>query len=100
VVYVSSVDVNLAVTKAHVNPAKYPDHFSNVDEKLHASRRKIVNNIYSMSSILESEEYLDRCSELFMRRMGEFADQGAVVDFGEWLQMCMFSTTARSNADP
>lgn len=78
---------------AHLHKAKYPDHFSNVDEKLHASRRKIVNNVYSMSSVLESEEYLDHCSELFMQRMGENADQGAVFDFGEWLQMYTLSIT-------
>ena len=43
-----------------------------------------------MTSILESEQYLDRCSELFMQRMGEFADQKSIVDFGEWLQMYAF----------
>ena len=78
---------HLVIVKAHLYVAKYPDHFSNIDEKLHATRRRIVNNVYSMSSILESEEYLDRCSELFMQRMGEFADQGDIVDLGEWLQM-------------
>ena len=73
--------------------SKYPDHFSNVDEKLHADRRRIVNNVYSLSNVLKSEEYIDKCSELFIRRMDEYADQGTVVDFGMWLQMYnLFST--------
>jgi hypothetical protein len=47
------------LTKTHFYPvwgsnnfSKYPDHFVNTDEKLHSSRRRIVNNVYSMSTIL------------------------------------------------
>lgn len=71
------------------NPAigKYNDHFSQRDEKVHAERRKIVSHIYSLANILQSEAQIDRCSDLFLQRMGEFADTGKVVDLGEWLQM-------------
>ena len=65
----------------------FPDHFSQRDEKVHAERRKIVSHIYSLTNILQSEAYIDKCSELFMERMGEYADAGKVVDLGEWLQM-------------
>jgi hypothetical protein len=54
--------------------SKYPDHFSKVDEKLHAERRRIVSDVYSLSNILRSEAYIDRGSELFIQRMGEYAD--------------------------
>lgn len=57
-----------------------------MDEKLHASRRRITNHIYSMSSILESEVYIDKCSDLFLLRMGQYTDEKAVVDLGDWLQ--------------
>ncbi len=43
-----------------------------------------------MSSVLESESYIDDSSALFMQRMGEYADSEAVVDLGEWLQMYAF----------
>ncbi|KAH8591216.1 cytochrome P450 oxidoreductase [Bisporella sp. PMI_857] len=66
------------------------NYFTMMDEKLHASRRRITNSIYSMSSVLESEPYIDLCSELFVERMGEYADQGVAVDFGQWLQMYAF----------
>jgi hypothetical protein len=66
--------------------SKYPSNFSNTDEKLHSERRRIVNNVYSMSTILSLEPYIDDCSRLFVRRMGEFADSGAVIDLGDWLQ--------------
>lgn len=66
--------------------SKYPDNFSNTDEELHNERRRIVNNVYSMSTILSLEPYIDNCSALFIKRMGEFADSRTVVDLGDWLQ--------------
>ena len=65
--------------------SKYPDNFANMDEKLHSERRKIVNPIYTMSTILTLEPYIDSCSELFVLRLGELADANAVIDLGEWL---------------
>jgi hypothetical protein len=66
--------------------SKYPDNFSNTNERLHSERRRIVNNVYSMSTILSLEPYIDTCSALFMKRMGEFSDSSAVIDLGDWLQ--------------
>lgn len=70
------------------NPSisKYPDNFSGTNEKLHSERRRIVNHIYSLSNVLQSEEYIDKCSKMFIQRFGEFADSGQQVDLGEWLQ--------------
>jgi hypothetical protein len=73
--------------------SKYPDNFSNTDERLHSERRKIVNNVYSMSTILSLEPYIDDCSRLFVKRMGGFADSGAVVDLGDWLQWYVRSSS-------
>ena len=62
------------------------DHFSQLDEVRHAQRRKYVNSIYSMSTILESEKYIDACSDVFMEKMKGFAKKGEIIDFGEWTQ--------------
>ena len=66
--------------------SKYPDHFTVTSERLHSERRRIVNNIYSMSNVLQSERYIDECSKLFAIKLGELADQAKQVDLGEWLQ--------------
>lgn len=66
--------------------SKYPDNFSGTDEQLHSERRRIVNHVYSLSNVLQFETFIDRCSELFMTRLGELADGVQVIDLGEWLQ--------------
>ncbi len=66
--------------------SKYSDHFSNRDERSHSERRRIVNSVYSMTTILSLEQYIDNCSALFVKRLEEFADSGAVIDLGDWLQ--------------
>ncbi|KAL2864115.1 cytochrome P450 [Aspergillus lucknowensis] len=66
------------------------DHFAQQDEAKHSARRKLVNNIYSMSSVLESEQYIDTCTEVFLSKMAKFAEKGQVVDLGEWIQWYTF----------
>lgn len=66
--------------------SKYPDSFSNTDERLYSERRRIVNNVYSISTVLSLGPYTDNCSELFVKRMGEFADSCDVIDLGDWSQ--------------
>ncbi|KIW89554.1 uncharacterized protein Z519_09710 [Cladophialophora bantiana CBS 173.52] len=67
------------------NIGNFPDHFSQRDEKVHAERRRIISHVYSLSNILHSEPYIDNCSNLFMQRMGAYADAEETVDLGEWL---------------
>ncbi|KAF5963566.1 pisatin demethylase [Fusarium bulbicola] len=57
------------------------------DEQLHASRRRIVNNLYSMTNIVRAESAIDLCTDLFMSRMREYADSGEVIDISSWVQM-------------
>lgn len=75
------------------NPSfsKYPDHFTGVKDRVHAERRRIVNHVYSLSSVLQSERYIDRCSQLFLQRMGEYADGKRSFDLGTWVQWYDFS---------
>ena len=66
---------------------KYKDNFSVTNEKEHSERRRIVNHVYSLSNVLQSEQYIDGCSRLLIQRLGEFADRAEPVDLGTWLQM-------------
>jgi cytochrome P450 len=68
------------------NISPHGDHFSQMNEAKHAERRKFVNSVYSMSTILESEKYIDACSDVFLQKMGKFAKQGGSIDLGEWIQ--------------
>ncbi|PIA92186.1 Benzoate 4-monooxygenase [Cercospora beticola] len=69
---------------------KHADQFTDLDEAHHSARRRLLSNIYSMSSVLESEAHVDACTELFMARLSEFAANGKVLDLGTWLQMYAF----------
>ncbi|KAH8801441.1 cytochrome P450 [Xylogone sp. PMI_703] len=73
---------------SHISPNE--DLFTQRDEKLHAYRRKFVNNLYSLTSILESEQYVDDCTHMFITRMDEFAISGKSMDLGIWFQMYAF----------
>lgn len=57
------------------------------DEKLHTERRKIVNPMYNMSSVLELEKYVDVCTGIFTQKLAQIADSGEVIDLGKWLWM-------------
>ena len=46
-----------------------------------------MNSVYSLSSVLESEEAMNLCTQLFCETMRDFAKQNAVVDLGLWINM-------------
>lgn len=69
---------------------RHKDNFSVTNEKEHASRRRIVNHVYSMSNVLKSESYIDECSRLFIRKLGDLADRAQSFDLGQWLQIYAF----------
>jgi hypothetical protein len=64
-----------------------PDLFTQTNEKAHAAYRRIVGGVYSLSSILKNEPGLDETLELFLERLGSFADSNEAFDFGLWLEM-------------
>lgn len=66
---------------------RHKDNFSVTNEKEHSQRRRIVNHVYSLSNVLKSETYIDRCSSLFIRKLESFADGAKPCDLGQWLQM-------------
>ena len=54
---------------------------------MHADRRRIVNNIYSLSSVLESEKAIDSCTQLFCETMRDLGKGDCVIDLGLWINM-------------
>jgi hypothetical protein len=42
--------------------------------------------MFNLSSILESEQYIDNCTETFMKILTEHAESGETIDIGTWLQ--------------
>ncbi|KAK5238757.1 hypothetical protein LTR47_000500 [Exophiala xenobiotica] len=68
----------------------YDNMFTYRNEKEHAKHRRAVGNAYAMSSVLDSEGYVDQCSDIFLQRLGEMAQAGQAVDLGHWLQMYAF----------
>ncbi|KAK7742957.1 hypothetical protein SLS63_000525 [Diaporthe eres] len=70
--------------------SKHGDVFSKSSDKEHGQRRRIINNVYSMSNVSKGEQYVDICSKLFIQRLGEYADQSTACDFGEWIHWYTF----------
>lgn len=68
------------------NISPHGDPFTQLDEQKHADRRRYVQGVYSMSTILESEDYIASCSDMFLSKMSKFAEEGRTIDLGEWVQ--------------
>lgn len=68
------------------NISKHDDLFSETSEKAHGERRRIVNNVYTLSNVLKSEKYIDKCSALFCQRLGEHIDAKQPFDLSKWAQ--------------
>ncbi|EXJ84620.1 hypothetical protein A1O3_05290 [Capronia epimyces CBS 606.96] len=72
------------------NFSKHPDVFTCISDKVHGERRRIMNHVYTLSNVLKSEEYIDKCTGLFLQRLAEYQDGSRPFDLGEWLQMYAF----------
>jgi len=47
--------------------------------------------MFNLSSILESEKYMDNCTETFMKILFEHAESGETIDMSTWLQWFVLS---------
>ncbi|KAL2013538.1 hypothetical protein VTN00DRAFT_1063 [Thermoascus crustaceus] len=72
------------------NLSPHGDSFTQLDEQKHTFRRRMINSIFSMSQVREAECYIDNATQMFMKRMGQFADSGEVFDLSPWLHMYTF----------
>jgi hypothetical protein len=64
--------------------------FSERSVALHAAKRRKLASMYSMSSLVSYEKYVDECVEILYKRLEEFADQGNNIGLGHWLQCYAF----------
>ncbi|KAJ5688989.1 hypothetical protein N7462_003381 [Penicillium macrosclerotiorum] len=71
------------------NPAQWTV-FSDRDIKRHADTRKRFTSLYSMSSLVHYEPFVDHCADLFIQRLTEFADQNQTFNLGHWFQCYAF----------
>lgn len=84
-----------------VNPHGFADVFSIQDQHFHHEQRKIVNNLYSMSNLVQMETCVDETTSLLFRAFDGFSKRGEVFDLHHWmrcyaLDIIMFITVSRS----
>jgi cytochrome P450 len=58
--------------------------FAQQDPKYHAFLRKRVSHVYSMTSIVAMEPYIQGCLDLMLQLLQKYADNGEAVDMSEW----------------
>lgn len=66
--------------------------FNTTNEAFHARLRKSVSNAYAMSTLVQFQPLVDSTTVVFLEQLQQrFADKnGAVCDFGTWLQYYAF----------
>ncbi|KIW11270.1 hypothetical protein PV08_10570 [Exophiala spinifera] len=73
----------------HPDPSRWT-LFPDRDMKRHAETRKRFQAMYSMSSLVSYEGYVDECASIFRKRLTEFAESGETIDMAHWLQCYAF----------
>ncbi|KAF3031644.1 hypothetical protein E8E12_000748 [Didymella heteroderae] len=69
---------------------RYADAFTNLDERQHMERRRIVNKLYSMSNIVSLESGIDKCIEELTRKLNQCAHTEDCIDLASWVQWYAF----------
>lgn len=64
----------------------YAGHFQSRDEKSHTERRRIVNSVYSIASVLESEDAINSCTQSLCDTLRGFSRNESKVDLALWMQ--------------
>src|SRR5690242_6316484 len=58
--------------------------FPDQDMKRHSETRKRFQGLYSMSSLLSYESYVDSCMDIFLDKLNGFARSGVAIDLAHW----------------
>lgn len=58
--------------------------------KRHGETRRRFQGLYSMSSLVTYESYVDSCTDILVQRLRGFASNGDTVDMMKWLQCYAF----------
>jgi cytochrome P450 len=73
----------------HPSPSRWT-LFPDQDMKRHAETRKRFQNLYSMSSLLSYEGYVDQCIDIFLDMLNQSARTGRSIDLVHWFQCYAF----------
>ncbi|KAI8632764.1 putative cytochrome P450 pisatin demethylase [Xylariaceae sp. FL1651] len=73
----------------HPSPDRW-SLFTDQNIKRHAETRKRFQGLYSMSSLLSYEQYVDECIDILLSRLTQIAQSGESVDMAHWLQCFAF----------
>ncbi|KAK1985486.1 cytochrome P450 [Colletotrichum cereale] len=68
--------------------------FADRDIKRHAYNKRFYSNVYSMTSLVHYEPYVDECGALFCQRLLEISKAGTTADLGHWFQCFAFDAIA------
>lgn len=60
-----------------------------------AENRKRFTNLYSMSSLIHYEPFVNQCLDVFFERMNEFSQTKDVFNLGYWLQCYAFDVISQ-----
>ncbi|GAB7362699.1 hypothetical protein MBLNU230_g3006t2 [Neophaeotheca triangularis] len=67
-----------------------PNIFSTRDSEFHRAEKRRIGNAYALPRLLESEDAVDSCIELFMSRLHDVTSGNKPIDLGTWLQYFAF----------
>ncbi|KXT14609.1 hypothetical protein AC579_3660 [Pseudocercospora musae] len=73
----------------HPSPERWT-MFPDRNIQRHAETRRKFQSMYSMSSLLHYEEYVESGQDVFKTRLEEMVQDGRTVDFHHWLQCYAF----------
>ncbi|KAK4208431.1 cytochrome P450 [Rhypophila decipiens] len=68
--------------------------FAARDQGLHASMRRKVASMYSMTSLVSYEPYVDHCIDLLHSQLDRAASAGSAINLGRWLQFFAFDAVS------
>ena len=75
----------------HVGPSpELTNLFAARDPVHHAEMRRKVASMYSMSSMVSYESYVDHCIELLYQQLEKSAAKKTAINLGRWLQYFAF----------
>jgi cytochrome P450 len=64
--------------------------FPDRDIKRHAQTRRVFQGLYSMSSLVSYEKYVDECADILLNRMSICSKRHEPINMGHWFQCYAF----------
>ncbi|OMP83160.1 Pisatin demethylase [Diplodia seriata] len=64
--------------------------FAELDVKEHSTQRRRIASLYSMTTLLSYESFIDSCTTILMDKFNKFAREHRPVEMVEWLQFYAF----------